>query len=69
MAYGVISLITLYLEYYPHTTQELVDTAIWHEINPHIAEIYKSLFVMNINLAVEKAVKEMESRLRGFFKY
>lgn len=52
-----------------HITQEPVDTAIWREIHPRIAEISQSLFGDGYyDSATEKAVKEVETRLRELFQ-
>ncbi len=46
-----------------------VDTAIWREIHPRIAEISQSLFGDGYyDSAAEKAVKEVETRLRELFQ-
>lgn len=52
-----------------HVVQEPVDMAIWREIHPRIAGISQGLFCDGYyDSAAEKAVKEVESRLRELFQ-
>lgn len=52
-----------------HVVREPVDMAIWREIHPHIAGICQGLFCDGYyDSAAEKAVKEVESRLRELFQ-
>ncbi len=52
-----------------HIIQEPVDTAIWREVHPRIADISQSLFCDGYyDSAAEKAVKGVESRLRELFQ-
>lgn len=52
-----------------HVVQEPVDMAIWREIHPRIAGICQGLFCDGYyDSAAEKAVKEVESRLRELFQ-
>ena len=72
-AYGTISLNNVaYGELFiiiHHVVQEPVDTAIWREVHPRIADICKGLFCDGYyDSAAEKAVKEVESRLRELFQ-
>ncbi|MDE5978114.1 MAG: TIGR02391 family protein [Turicibacter sp.] len=52
-----------------HVVQEPVDMVIWREIHPRIAGICQGLFCDGYyDSAAEKAVKEVESRLRELFQ-
>lgn len=52
-----------------HVVQEPVDVAIWREIHPRIAGICQGLFCDGYyDSAAEKAVKEVEGRLRELFQ-
>lgn len=52
-----------------HIVQEPVDIAIWREIHPRIAGICQGLFCDGYyDSAAEKAVKEVEGRLRELFQ-
>ena len=52
-----------------HIVEEPVDTSVWREIHPRIAKISKELFCDGyFDAAAEKAVKELESRLRELFQ-
>ena len=52
-----------------HIVQEPVDMAIWHEVHPRIIGISQGLFCDGYyDSAAEKAVKEVESRLRELFQ-
>lgn len=52
-----------------HVVQEPVDITIWREIHPRIAGICQGLFCDGYyDSAAEKAVKEVESRLRELFQ-
>jgi len=52
-----------------HVVQELVDMAVWREIQPRITGICQRLFCDGYyDSAAEKAVKEVESRLRELFQ-
>ncbi len=52
-----------------HIAQEPVNMAIWREIHPRIAGICQELFCDGYyDSAAEKAVKEVESRLRELFQ-
>lgn len=52
-----------------HIVQEPIVTTFWREIHPRIAEISQSLFCDGYyDSAAEKAVKEVESRLRELFQ-
>lgn len=52
-----------------HIVQEPVDMAIWREIHPRIAGICQGLFCDGYyDSAAEKAVKEVESRLRELYQ-
>lgn len=52
-----------------HIIQELVDTTAWREIHPRIAAISKELFCDGYyDSAAEKAIKEVETRLRELFQ-
>lgn len=52
-----------------HIVQEPIDTTFWREIHPRIAEISQGLFCDGYcDSAAEKAVKEVESRLRELFQ-
>lgn len=72
-AYGTVSLNTaafgeLFIIIH-HVVQEPVDVAIWREIHPRIAGICQGLFCDRYyDAAAEKAVKEVESRLRELFQ-
>lgn len=51
-----------------HIVQEPVDMAIWREVHPRIIETSQGLFCDGYyDSAAEKAVKEVESRLRELF--
>lgn len=72
-SYGVISLNSAaFGELYiiiKHIVQEPIDTTFWREIHPRIAEISQDLFCDGYyDSAAEKAVKEVESRLRELFQ-
>lgn len=72
-AYGTISLNNAaYGELFiiiHHIMQEPVDMAIWHEVHPRIIETSQGLFCDGYyDSAAEKAVKEVESRLRELFQ-
>lgn len=72
-AYGVISLNNAaFGELFiiiKHIVQEPVSTTFWREIHPRIAEIAQGLFGDGYyDSAAEKAVKEVESRLRELFQ-
>lgn len=71
-AYGMISLNSAaFGELFiiiKHIAQEPIDITFWREIHPRIAEISQSLFCDGYyDSAAEKAVKEVESRLRELF--
>lgn len=52
-----------------HIIQEPVDTAAWREIHPRIAAISKELFCDGYyDSSAEKAIKEVETRLRELFQ-
>lgn len=52
-----------------HVVQEPIDMAIWREIHPRIADISQGLFGDGYyDSAAEKAIKEVESRLRELFQ-
>lgn len=52
-----------------HISQEPVDTSIWSSIHPRIQRISKGLYCDGYyDSAAEKAVKELETRLRELFK-
>lgn len=52
-----------------HIVQEPVNMAIWHEVHPRIIGTSKGLFCDGYyDSAAEKAVKEVESRLRELFQ-
>ncbi len=52
-----------------HVVQEPVDMAIWREVHPRIVGICQGLFCDGYyDSAAEKAVKEVESRLRELFQ-
>lgn len=52
-----------------HIIQEPVDTAAWREIHPRIVAISKELFCDGYyDSAAEKAIKEVETRLRAYPK-
>lgn len=52
-----------------HIIQEPVDTAIWREVHPRIAVISKELFCDGYyDSSAEKAIKEVETRLRELFQ-
>lgn len=52
-----------------HIAQEPVDMAVWREIHPRIVGICQGLFCDGYyDSAAEKAVKEVESRLRELFQ-
>ena len=52
-----------------HIVQEPVDIAIWREVHPRIVGICQGLFCDGYyDSAAEKAVKEVESRLRELFQ-
>ena len=52
-----------------HIAQEPVDIAVWHEIHPRIAAISQELFCDEYyDSAAEKAIKEVETRLRELFQ-
>lgn len=52
-----------------HIAQEPVDIAIWREIHPRIAAISKELFCDGYyDSSAEKAIKEVETRLRELFQ-
>lgn len=52
-----------------HIIQEPVDMAAWREIHPRIVAISKELFCDGYyDSAAEKAIKEVETRLRELFK-
>lgn len=52
-----------------HISQEPVDTSTWSSIHPRIQRISKGLFCDGYyDSAAEKAVKELETRLRELFK-
>lgn len=52
-----------------HIIQEPVDMAVWHEIHPRITGICQGLFCDGYyDSAAEKAIKEVESRLRELFQ-
>lgn len=72
-AYGTISLnIAAFGELFimvHHVVQEPVNISIWREIHPRIAGICQGLFCDGYyGSAAEKAVKEVESRLRELFQ-
>lgn len=72
-AYGAVSLNTtafgeLFIIIH-HIVQEPVDIAIWREVHPRIVGICQGLFCDGYyDSAAEKAVKEVESRLRELFQ-
>lgn len=72
-AYGIFSLNTaafgeLFIIIH-HIIEEPVDLSIWREIHPRIIAISQELFCNgHYDAAAEKAVKEVESRLRGLFQ-
>ena len=52
-----------------HIVQEPVDMAVWHEVHPRIIGTSQGLFCDGYyDSAAEKAVKEVESRLRELFQ-
>lgn len=52
-----------------HIAQEPVDIAVWREIHPRIAAISKELFCDGYyDSSAEKAIKEVETRLRELFQ-
>lgn len=52
-----------------HIEQEPMDLSIWREIHPRIVKISKDLFCDGyFDSAAEKAIKEVESRLRELFQ-
>lgn len=52
-----------------HIVQEPIDMAVWHEIHPRIIGTSQGLFCDGYyDSAAEKAVKEVESRLRELFQ-
>lgn len=52
-----------------HIVQEPIDTIFWREVHPRIAKISQDLFADGYYDSVaEKAVKEVESRLRELFQ-
>lgn len=52
-----------------HIAKEPVNLAIWHEIHPRIVVISQQLFIDgHFDSAAEKAVKEVETRLRELFQ-
>ena len=52
-----------------HIIQEPVDTTAWREIHPRIVAISKELFCDGYyDSAAEKAIKEVETRLRELFQ-
>lgn len=52
-----------------HIAQEPVDVAVWHEIHPRIVAISQALFCDGYyDSAAEKAIKEVETRLRELFQ-
>lgn len=52
-----------------HIIQEPVDTAVWREIHPRIVAISKELFCDGYyDSSAEKAIKEVETRLRELFQ-
>lgn len=52
-----------------HIIQEPVDTAVWREIHPRIVATSKELFCDGYyDSSAEKAIKEVESRLRELFQ-
>ncbi len=52
-----------------HIAQEPVNIAVWHEIHPRIVAISQELFCDGyFDLAAEKAIKEVETRLRELFQ-
>lgn len=52
-----------------HIIKEPVDTAVWREIHPRIVTISKELFCDRYyDSAAEKAIKEVETRLRELFQ-
>lgn len=52
-----------------HIAQEPVDIAVWHEIHPRIVAISQELFCDGYyDSAAEKAIKEVETRLRELFQ-
>lgn len=62
-AFGELFIIIRHIEYEP------MDLAIWREIHPRIVKISKGLFCDGyFDSAAEKAVKEVESRLRELFQ-
>lgn len=72
-AYGLISLnCAAFGELYiiiHHIVQEPVDIAVWHEVHPRIIGTSQGLFCDGYyDSAAEKAVKEVESRLRELFQ-
>ena len=72
-AYGLISLnCAAFGELFiiiHHIVQEPVDMAVWHEVHPRIIETSQGLFCDGYyDSAAEKAVKEVESRLRELFQ-
>lgn len=72
-AYGLISLnCAAFGELYiiiHHIVHEPVDMAVWHEVHPRIIGTSQGLFCDGYyDSAAEKAVKEVESRLRELFQ-
>ncbi|MDE7178729.1 MAG: TIGR02391 family protein [Lachnospiraceae bacterium] len=72
-AYGLISLnCATFGELFiiiHHIVQEPVDMAVWHEVHPRIIGTSQGLFCDGYyDSAAEKAVKEVESRLRELFQ-
>lgn len=62
-AFGELYIIIL------HIAQEPVDIAAWHEIHPRIVTISQQLFCDGYyDSAAEKAIKEVETRLRELFQ-
>lgn len=52
-----------------HIIQEPIDTAVWREVHPRIAAISKELFCDGYyDSSAEKAIKEVETRLRELFQ-
>ena len=52
-----------------HIAQEPTNMAVWHDVHPRIVEISQGLFCDGYyDSAAEKAVKEVESRLRELFQ-
>ncbi|NBJ02249.1 TIGR02391 family protein [Lachnospiraceae bacterium] len=52
-----------------HIVQEPVDIAVWHEIHPRIVAVSQELFCDGYyDSAAEKAIKEVETRLRELFQ-